>query len=251
MITVILITGASGSGKSTLANRLRIEMKRSSCPGKRVISMLIHQDDYFAMPFKPYNERNDLSYEGHQGIDWHQMKAHIQSFINDNGNKLDCQNKEENIAGCDDERIIIVEGHMLGAAADMFHNIETYNGSHVKLFTVLIDCPRDVCRRRRLRRRSRSNSELDDLTNYFDNYVWPGYIKLGVPAMLSFRRMNEKVTRKRKCDNYIGYDNYIIDSSFIVEVSTANEDGLENIVNHVQNQVTRYCQPFIIRVEES
>ena len=80
---------------------------------------------------------------------------------------------------------------MIGAATDMLYDINTYqNLKHVtsiNIITVIIDTDRETSKNRRLFRRQRSQKELDELENYFDTAVWPGYLKYGKPALQALR----------------------------------------------------------------
>ena len=108
-LSVFLITGGSGCGKSTLANRLQDEYLKKDIPIK-----VIHQDDYFMLPFLPYSERVDLSYESDQGINFDTIKSDISTNVNL------LVNEAHDNAKYLDEIALIIEGHMIGAATDMF-----------------------------------------------------------------------------------------------------------------------------------
>lgn len=180
-LSAFLITGGSGCGKSTLANRLQDEYLKKDIPTK-----VIHQDDYFMMPFLPYSERIDLSYESDQGINFDKIKSDISTNVNL------LVNEAHDNAKNTDEIVLILEGHMIGAAADMLYDANTYsqNSKHVtsiNIISVIIDTDRETSKKRRLYRRQRSQKELEELEHYFDAAVWPGYLKYGIPALRALR----------------------------------------------------------------
>ncbi|GFH43944.1 hypothetical protein CTEN210_00418 [Chaetoceros tenuissimus] len=186
-LAVFLITGGSGCGKSTLANRLQDEYLK-----KDILTKVIHQDDYFLLPFLPYSERVDLSYESDQGIDFKKIKSDISINVNllVNEASIACHDDFKKT----DEIVLIVEGHMIGAAAEMLYDADTYiqKSKHVtsmNIITVIFDTDRETSKKRRLYRRQRSQKELDELEHYFDTAVWPGYLKYGRPALEALRNI--------------------------------------------------------------
>lgn len=183
-LSVFLITGGSGCGKSTLANRLQDDYLKKEIPTK-----VIHQDDYFLLPFLPYSERVDLSYESDQGIDFKKIKSDVSINVNLLFNEACKENFQKT-----DEFVIIIEGHMIGAAAEMLYDANTYtqNSKYIKstnIITVIIDTDMETSKNRRLYRRQRSQKELDELEHYFDTAVWPGYLKYGRPALEALKNI--------------------------------------------------------------
>ena len=287
MITVILISGPSGSGKSTLANSLETRIALLPLPPSTstdtnntntttsnitatttTTCIVVHQDDYFTMPFLPYNERkdDDLSYESHEGIDWLQMKKDIQTTIatdvtTDADATTTDADADADAAYCTKhhEHVIIVEGHMLGAARDMFHDMDTYNGmgysqyggandaqtmqiqmqkTQIQILSVLISCPMEICRQRRLSRRSRSDSETLELKHYFDQSVWPGFVQFGRPAMQALRNGIDTSTSSMSSSTTYGDTCEGILTSSVVEISTEHNDCFEsNLIRILQSSL--------------
>jgi uridine kinase len=267
MIKVILISGPSGSGKSTLAISLtdRILLVAAAHAPPTITNTTtttvtcIHQDDYFTMPFLPYNERKDLSsYESQDGIDWLQMKKSIQTTIAAATERNRYNNHYQH-----HHHVMIVEGHMLGAAGDMFHDMDTYIGydylqdgdggatdatagakdkmqMQIVLLSVLISCPMEICRQRRLSRQSRSDSEMVQLEHYFDHFVWPGFVEFGRPAMQALRN-NGMLGTSGTCSTMSSSTTTCITSdtsqgtltSTVVEISTEDHDSLERNLIHI------------------
>lgn len=218
-LTVFLITGGSGCGKSTLANRLQDEYLK-----KDILAKVLHQDDYFLLPFLPYSERVDLSYESDQGINFEKIKSDISTNVNLLVNEACKKNFQKT-----DEIVLIIEGHMIGAAADMLYDANTYiqDSKHIKsinIITVIIDTDRETSKNRRLYRRQRSKKELEELEHYFDTAVWPGYLEYGTPTLEALRNIPH--VDKSSC-------NISTQDITVLELSASNsiESHLEKIEN--------------------
>ncbi len=241
MITVIFITGPSGCGKSTMASAVAkslLEDERQTILAVRIF----HQDDYFTMPFIPYSERHDTSYEDDSGIDFSKLKADMETcaigFQNELKEKAKkAQTERDHPLQKNYEAVMIVEGHMIGAAAEsLCHSISyehaddddddvvdgagkvqvhrhrsnadanTNTNTNTRILSILIDCSRNMCKQRRLNRRKRSNEEWEELSCYFDRAVWKGFEEYGVSAMQSLREKtitNAKTNTntKTECQN--------------------------------------------------
>jgi uridine kinase len=207
-----LITGPSGSGKTCIALELKKRLSMattlptSSGSGnnnadgdtarnpastpinpdtKRLFSVVvIHQDHYFTQPFLSYKERVDDSYENDSGIDWDGLFADVQLQLDGVG---DDNNGD---TGSDDGiKMVIVEGHLLGHVAARFRE-KFFACEKVGVLAVLLEgCSRESCKHRRLeRKRERSEEEHRELAKYINDFVWPCFLKYGVPAMDALRR---------------------------------------------------------------
>eukprot|EP00933_Yihiella_yeosuensis_P063079 TRINITY_DN66148_c0_g1_i1.p1 TRINITY_DN66148_c0_g1~~TRINITY_DN66148_c0_g1_i1.p1 ORF type:complete len:213 (-),score=40.42 TRINITY_DN66148_c0_g1_i1:276-914(-) len=143
---LILVCGPSGSGKSTLAEALH-----SSRPD----SALIQQDHYFSRPFLPYKERSDDSFEGPAHVNWAKLRQDVKQKLAE-------------------APLVIVEGHILTVDDEL---------SNLSDLCVLLQCPMQVCKARRLTRRQRPPEELLELETYIDRFVWPSFEKYGQPAL--------------------------------------------------------------------
>lgn len=187
-ITVVLVTGASGCGKSSMASTLseRVQRRNSNVA-------LFRQDNYFTMPFLPYKERKDLSYESNCGIDFLKLVSDVEKWTSKQITRIKAavlsREREQNIV---DNIVIIIEGHLLGAAAEMVCAYCTKmldEDSVQSLYTlcVLLQCSKEKCKARRLGRRSRTADEFNELSQYFDDFVWIGFENFGIPAMHSLR----------------------------------------------------------------
>jgi SAM-dependent methyltransferase len=173
MVAVVLISGSSGSGKSTIARGVVNSLPKTST--------LFQQDNYFTTPFMPYCQRSDDSHEDGSGIDWprlvHDMEACCSDFTHD--------------ISCSLDHVLVVEGHMLGAASDLLFG--SFKG-RANFLVVLIQCTQQVCKTRRLTRRGRDKVEWEELSEYFDNFVWPSFLKVGIPVLEVLR---EAATNRR------------------------------------------------------
>jgi uridine kinase len=162
---LVLIVGPSGCGKSTLATKLA----ESFCKHSGALSCsTIRQDEYFTQDFIDYAERQDDSFETAEHIDWVKLRADLRHAMSSSP-------------------IVIVEGHHLSSS-------EAGLGQLVS-FAVIFEGNQGVSRSRRLSRRERSPKDLAVLTQYFDDYVWPAYLKYGKPAQDELRTECER----RKC----------------------------------------------------
>ena len=296
MFTILLITGASGCGKSTLANVLYKKLRNDqqekhfcddggangSDNNKNIVAgennnginkdkvkisqvrakvhgtSCIHQDDYFTLPFISYKKRKDLTYESEEGIDFFRMKKDIENMIRNRNS--DCDDEESNHL---EENVIIVEGHMLGAATEMFYSLfsdETDVGesnmntkTKLSIITVLIDCPLEKCRERRLTRRNRTKEEYNELRNYFDDYVWKGFVTYGIPAMdaLKKRAVKNAVpslydhrnpnTNTSSTTTGISEPGRNVTRSSMIEISTEQDGCMEQ---NVEKIMEHYLQIF-------
>jgi len=178
MSSLVLIAGSSGCGKSSLSQALAKEFTSIKKNNYKDI-VLLHQDHYFTKPFLPYKERMDDSYENDSAVDWEYLVADL--------HKICTQNQNSNSI------IAVVEGHILSYETlcnsfDFFKDI----------IVILIKCPRNICKYRRIDRNKRNNEEREELEMYYDKYVWPSYLRYGVPAMQSFRDSQVKNDEKIK-----------------------------------------------------
>ena len=133
-----LMTGPSGSGKTCSAlevkKRLLISTdgskqqginweKLPNCSSSQIQPItrsalsaeVIHQDHYFTKPFLSYEERIDDSYENGSGIDWDRLVADIRSEFRE-----DCRKEGASRGNANGSKVLIVEGHLLGEATNLF-----------------------------------------------------------------------------------------------------------------------------------
>jgi uridine kinase/SAM-dependent methyltransferase len=164
MVAVVLISGSSGSGKSTIARGIVDSFPKTGS--------LFQQDNYFTAPFTPYCQRSDDSYEDGSGIDWLRLVQDMEACCADSMT----DGKSDNLL----EHVVVVEGHMLGAASNLLFG--SFHGK-ANLLVIVIQCTQHVCKTRRLTRRGREEKEWEELNEYFDNVVWPSYLKVGIPTM--------------------------------------------------------------------
>eukprot|EP00554_Chaetoceros_debilis_P012361 CAMPEP_0194119640 /NCGR_PEP_ID=MMETSP0150-20130528/40357_1 /TAXON_ID=122233 /ORGANISM="Chaetoceros debilis, Strain MM31A-1" /LENGTH=199 /DNA_ID=CAMNT_0038811417 /DNA_START=198 /DNA_END=797 /DNA_ORIENTATION=- len=182
------------------------------------------------MPFIPYKDRHDISYETSSGIDFHKLKSDIESKASDIIARQ-TPNPDKSILLVD--IVIIVEGHMLGAAAEMLCESCTkiVDGKIVNSLStvcVLMQCSKEKCKQRRLGRRSRPKEEWEELNQYIDEYVWIGFEQYGVPALDSFRAcVNNIQAQKIEIEKQDQKQQQYHSNASIVEVSSEEDDNLE------------------------
>lgn len=228
----IFITGASGCGKSTIASNLGKALER-----KNVCVTLFNQDDYFTMPFIPYKDRHDISYETNSGIDFRKLKSDIENKASDMiaRNRTLPPNPDKSTLLTD--IVIIVEGHMLGAAAEMLCDscATIVDGEMVKSLStlcVLIQCSREKCKQRRLERRNRSEEDWEELNQYIDKYVWVGFEQFGVPALDSLRAcVNDIQAREIVTEQQHQKNQQYHRKASVLEVCSEEHDSLEHNVD--------------------
>ncbi|CAB9507334.1 Putative methyltransferase [Seminavis robusta] len=206
MVTVVLIDGSSGSGKSTLAKAVVASLGSSS-------RKLFQQDDYFTKPFLPYADRSDVSYEDGSGIDWVRLLRDMESSAISARKMASSDASGSSI-------VLVVEGHMLGEATQLF--FDSF-GSRANIVLVLIQCAQHVCKARRLNRRERSQEEWQELSQYFDKYVSPAFQQFGIPSMESLRQAASLATQ---CDQTIR-------KVKIVNIDTEPEDSLQGNLEEI------------------
>jgi uridine kinase len=181
MVVTILISGTSGSGKSTIAKKVSDSMSVD-----RTVTV-IQQDDFFTTEFLPYRQRLDFSYENGWGIDWDKLVRKVEESSSSLPSLSYSRNKPSNGNDDDyveDDPVIIVEGHMLGAAASRL--LDAFDGQ-ATIILVFLHCSKEICKARRLNRRNRSEQEWQELNTYIDTFVWPCYLEVGMPSMNSLR----------------------------------------------------------------
>ncbi|CAL1169243.1 unnamed protein product [Cladocopium goreaui] len=143
---LILVCGASGSGKSSLAEAL----------GEAIgCANILHQDNYFLKPFLSYKERVDDSFEGPAHVDWPRLRRDVREALEKSDKS-------------------IVEGHLVAADEELAHQAS---------LVVLLRCPPELCKTRRLQRRPREVAEAQELSDYIDRFVLPAFLKYGQPAL--------------------------------------------------------------------
>ncbi|CAL1169244.1 unnamed protein product [Cladocopium goreaui] len=156
---LILVCGASGSGKSSLAEAL----------GEAIgCANILHQDNYFLKPFLSYKERVDDSFEGPAHVDWPRLRRDVREALEKSDKS-------------------IVEGHLVAADEESAYAAarcdqwlrQCDNASLV----VLLRCPPELCKTRRLQRRPREVAEAQELSDYIDRFVLPAFLKYGQPAL--------------------------------------------------------------------
>jgi ABC-type oligopeptide transport system ATPase subunit len=188
MVSLVLITGPSGCGKSSLAKSIvnlyqpssvsEVSSKNTNkCDGHSNNNIiLLHQDNYFTKQFIPYKERIDDSYEDDSGIDWDRLTKDITESQISNNTAVD---------------LVVVEGHILSSKLIISSNQQQkllHSSYFDHILIILISSTREVCRYRRMnRRKDRSEEEKLELGIYFDQFVWPSYLKHGLVAKQSFR----------------------------------------------------------------
>jgi uridine kinase len=69
---------------------------------------------------------------------------------------------------------VIVEGHLVMSDSDLVH---------IANVIIFLETSQEVCKSRRLSRRAREPHELEIMEKYFDDFVWPGFLKFGLPAV--------------------------------------------------------------------
>ena len=187
--TLILVTGASGSGKSTIAKYIANQINESvivddndgdydgsSGTGQSHQAIVIHQDNYFLKEFIPYKYRTDDSYESESVVDWNQLRKDIIRTT---------ASVSPSFTGHHKKTFVIVEGHILSSTSIMTNEI--INAFH-NIIIVLLSSTQEICHERRLNRRNdRSTKEREELSIYFESFVWPSYLKYGKATMGSFR----------------------------------------------------------------
>ena len=231
MISIILINGPSGCGKTSLATAISSHIKTlfitksphspSSSPSSLlsgvslesppqqqhtthqqkepnhthqggdkdgneipVISRIFHQDQYFIKPFLPYNKRTDDSYENDSGISWDKLTQDILNACLENENGYNCSGSHS----CSRNVIIIVEGHVLSSQIISNH-LDTFDN----ILFVSMRANKETCKYRRLNRNiHRSEKEYQELSDYYERFVWPSYLKYGYDAIGSFQKLLKK-----------------------------------------------------------
>ena len=102
----------------------------------------------------------------------------------------------------------------------------------------MIRCSEAVCKRRRLRRKERSKEEHDELSSYYDKYVWPAFLRFGAPSINSLRRC----ARDNPGRNI-----------HVVELAAENDDSIEasvqTILENIQ-KMTNNLPPSTEQTEE-
>ncbi len=232
MISAIFITGPSGCGKSTVASAVSKSLQERGT----ILVRLFHQDDYFTMPFIPYSDRHDTSYESDSGIDFSKLKADMENYAKEIERELrevhaGNVDEDEDLLRNYDEAVIIVEGHIIGAAAEsLCHSISYFDGDmHLSnTISILIDCSRDICKQRRLNRRKRSKEEWEQLSSYFDRAVWKGFQEYGIAAMQLLR---EKTKTESERTIHNGDDECSCpQNGFVLDICTEQEESLSDNV---------------------
>ena len=211
MVTILLISGASGSGKSTIAKKVADSMVN------RKVEVL-QQDNYFSAEFRPYHQRHDFSFENGFGIDWDRLTMDMEAGTN---------------SCTDSDSVIIVEGHMLGAAAPKF--FDSFE-SQASIVLVFIHCPKEICKARRLSRQKRSDQEWEELNTYIDNFVWPCFVEIGMPTMESLKRHADLNRENRDVA--------------ILELSTESPDSLEMNATIITKAIHTFQQSNVCEQHE-
>ena len=174
--TLCIISGPSGSGKTSIATQLhkRLTLKMMNKDGALISPLkyhsiiVLHQDNYFTLPFILYNERKDDLYESDVGIDWDRLIFDIQSLASKHPSTL-----------------VIVEGHLLGAASKLFQSlVDSFD-----ILAVLINCGKQTCLDRRIQRKVRNADESRELRKYYESFVWPSFLKYGIDSLNSLQML--------------------------------------------------------------
>jgi uridine kinase len=153
-VKVVAVCGASGSGKTTLVSALA---KHFQCNDKEDT---IRIDKFYHSEFcpfieHPYSERN---MEVKESIDWPGLVEAIHY-------KLD--ELEQREPTC--PPFLFVEG-VLSLVCDEVLSMVDYK--------IMCDTPMDMCCKRRIARKVRTNEEEDFLADYFEKYVWDQWYKI-------------------------------------------------------------------------
>ena len=117
--------------------------------------VLIHQDHYFTQRFKNYADRTDDSFEGPAHLDFKQLYSDVRW----------AQSQHP---------IVVVEGHLIGTYIPLYQSAD---------LIITLSKSQAVCKRQRLNRKERTTEEYQQLEDYFDMFVWPGYVKYGMDQM--------------------------------------------------------------------
>jgi uridine kinase len=204
--TLCIISGPSGSGKTSIATQLhkRLTLKKMNKDGVLIsplkyhsTTIVLHQDNYFTLPFLSYNERKDDLYESDVGIDWDRLIVDIQSLASKHPSTL-----------------VIVEGHLLGTASKLFQSLfDSFD-----ILAVLINCGKQTCLDRRLQRKIRNADDSRELKKYYENFVWPSFLKYGIDSLNSLQMLcrvapgtEVNTTEKGRYLLEIDTDNYCLD----------------------------------------
>jgi len=232
MVTLILISGSSGSGKSTITNQLAANLVAFNKSNNQKVHTL-PQDNYFTAKFLPYRQRQDASFENGHGIDWNNLKMDIIRVscgcVEKGGSNI---SGDADDADDEDDTIIIVEGHMLGAASSLFFGLfdETTtkeSSKSLRIFLVFLQCPQEICKVRRLNRQNRSEQERFELATYIDTFVWPTFVEIGEPTMKSLRTHAKKEQIENNRD------------VSILELSTERSNSLEWNVQKITEAICK------------
>ena len=152
-ITILLLTGPSGSGKTTVTQSLSQTIETHH---DNVSTSILHQDDYFTQPFRPYEQRVDASYEDDSGIDYEKLRAGILLQITS-------AVRRQREATTTREYVLLVEGHLANAQKLRLHSIPTatledttrhHCTTCVHVQSIALSCSMESCAQRRLHRTS-------------------------------------------------------------------------------------------------
>ena len=117
---------------------------------------MVSQDNHFTVPFAPYAQRQDDTWERPSIIDFGGIRREV---------------SEKKKVGP-----VILEGHLVANDAELVD---------AATMVIILDLPRDVCRERRVHRRPRPAADIAELAKHYDGVVWPSYLKYGQPALRS------------------------------------------------------------------
>ena len=189
---VLAIMGPSGSGKTTVTQSLSQTIETHH---DNVSTSILHQDDYFTQPFRPYEQRVDASYEDDSGIDYEKLRADILLQITSAA-------RRQREATTTREYVLLVEGHLANAQKLRLHSIPTatledttrhHCTTCVHVQSIALSCSMESCAQRRLHRTSnRPLAEYQALERYMEQYVWPTYLVVGLLLIHSLEAYCQK-----------------------------------------------------------
>lgn len=167
---IIGISGVSGGGKTTLATRLNRHfndrLQGKPCTGVRIDQVItIGQDEYFHVRDSPKHtwikDINFINREILSALDMQRMWTNIEKALRD-------ENQRPLIGDDDSIGILLIEGFLI------FNDDRINDLCRLRFHMTL---SREVCMERRLIRQSQWKHVNPNPVKYFQEYVWPMYLK--------------------------------------------------------------------------
>jgi len=168
----LAVAGPSASGKTTLARELCRLLQHVGCSVS-----LLHQDEYFTLPKAASYWTITPAHDTPAAIDMERLRSDVlaaQEAARATASSAAAAAPDDAGDGAAAPHVVIVEGFLLLQDAALMRCVDA---------SLFLRATREACLHRRLARSERTERESEGCRKYFEDVVWPSYLRYTAPAL--------------------------------------------------------------------